>query len=118
MRLLLAAALVASLPLSYARGDNKPGYFDYTCSEICDYQKVKDWIQQACKGIGGASTTEDSPGVDEKGNNIGGTAVCLCARGQTSPHDYTIEKGGDYPAGKASLTFDATKGHYTCQRSG
>ncbi|KAI5360364.1 hypothetical protein Slin14017_G085390 [Septoria linicola] len=111
---LIATLLVTILPLSLARGDNKPGRFDYTCTskDNCDITKVDAWLLQACQGIGGKELTDHGPWYTSTGDIIGSGAMCLCARGQTKAHSYTIS--GDYPPGTAELKFDS-KAPYTCQ---
>lgn len=117
--MLVEQSILAMMALPFlvlARGDNKPGQFEYYCDQPdCDEAGVLRWLDQACKGIGGSELTSSGGSVSSTGQTIGGTGICLCARGQTTEHDYTIS--GDYPPGKATLRFDVGA-PYTCQSSG
>ena len=102
--------------LTSARGDNKPGQFEYSCSTTpCDPDGVDRWLLQACQGIGGSELTAHGSSYSSTGDVVGGTAICLCAHGQTKEHDYTIS--GDYPPGTATLRF-GVGAPYWCQSSG
>ncbi|KAF2088685.1 extracellular protein 5 [Saccharata proteae CBS 121410] len=109
----ISLAFFLFLASASARGKNKPGSFQYSCSETnCDLDSVNAWLLQACQGIGGSDLTEHGGAYSTTGDVVGGVAICLCARGQTKEHDYTIS--GDYPPGTATLRFNLDA-PYRCQ---
>ena len=76
---------------------------------------AEKWVKQACEGIGGTEVNRRGQYFDDKNVLIGALYACLCARGSTSPHEYSIS--GDFPPGSAVLNFDATE-QFWCQSMG
>ncbi|KAH9824461.1 ECP5 protein [Teratosphaeria destructans] len=106
-------------------GKNKPCNIEFVCdpqvqlAKKCDEQKMTDWVNQACKGIGADSVAFAGLTYDMKLNPIGYHAVCKCAHGNTKDDDYVIsDDTGQWTKGTAMLRCSAPDviGQFGCHQ--